>query len=181
MRNATELFIRYRSTIGILSLIVLLYYSEPVKISILVGFLFMLCGIFFRAWSSGYLNKDRELATDGPYALTRNPLYFGNFLLGLGIAIAGNTIYTYSIFLAYYTLFFPLLMVIEHHRLKKMFGKEYESWAANHNAFFPKLKKVKNFGFNISFYMKNKEYRVIYFSLIIIAVLIVKFILAIRS
>ena len=181
MKNAVEIFIRYRSFVGILCLIVVLYLAEPDAKSIFIGFFLIIGGMFFRSWSSGYINKDNELATSGPYALTRNPLYFGNFILGLGIAVAGNNVYTYIIFFVYYLLFFPFLMVIEHKRMKSKFGDDYKKWAKKCNVFFPKIKKIKGMNFNISFYMKNKEYRVLYFSLFVIAVLILKYLRLIRT
>lgn len=169
-----EYFIKYRSSVGIICLVLLLYLAEPSPKSITVGFFFIIAGMFFRAWTSGYLNKDNELATEGPYALTRNPLYFGNFILGLGIAIAGNNIYSYLIFFVFYLVFFPFLMYIEHQRLKNKFGEEYKDWSKKSNSFFPKIKRLKRLDFNISFYMKNKEYRVLFFSLVVIAILVLK-------
>jgi protein-S-isoprenylcysteine O-methyltransferase Ste14 len=137
--------------------------------------------MFFRAWASGYINKDRELATKGPFSLTRNPLYFGNFVLGLGIAISGNNVYSYIIFFGYYLIFFPFLMVLEHGRLKKQFGQKYEEYARKSHSFFPKIKRIKRGEYNISYYMKNKEYRVLYFSLFVIAIMILKVLNLIRS
>jgi len=181
MKNAIEIIIRYRSFVGILCLIALLYLAEPSPSSVAVGFFFILAGTLFRAWASGYINKNTQLATKGPFSLTRNPLYFGNFILGLGIAIAGNNIYTYIIFFAFYLIFFPFLMALEHKRLKENFGETYEKYAAKSHSFFPKLKRTKKGEFNISFYMKNKEYRVLYFSLFVIAVMILKVLKIIRA
>ncbi len=181
MRNPVELFIKYRAFVGILCLIALLYLAEPTPTSIAIGFFLSIAGMFFRAWASGYINKDTQLATKGPYSLTRNPLYFGNFILGLGIAVAGDNIYSYAIFLAYYFLFFPFLMIREHKRLKKKFSAEYETWAKDSHSFFPKFKKVKGRDFNISFYMQNKEYRVLYFSLFTFAIMILKVLKNIRT
>ena len=181
MKNLTEIIIRYRSTVGIICLFAVLYLATPSAGSITLGFFFIIVGVLFRAWSSGHINKDNELAIDGPYALTRNPLYFGNFVLGFGIAIAGNSIYTYLIFFIFFLLFFPFLMVIEHKRLKKKFGKKYEEWSKKSNSFFPKIKKIKDFDFNIAFYMKNREYRVLLFSFMVLAVLILKFLRLIRT
>lgn len=180
MKSIVEYFIKYRSFIGIVGLITLLYLSEPSPKSVAIGFFLIVTGMFFRAWAAGYINKDDELATRGPYELTRNPLYFGNFVLGLGIAIAGNNIYSYLIFFLYYLMFFPLLMIIEHNRLKNKFGQKYDNWSRNSNSFFPKIKRSKKMGFNISYYMKNREYRVLYFSLIVIAVFILKVLKIIR-
>lgn len=175
MMNPVELLIRYRSTVGIACLVVVLWLATPTAISILVGFFLIIIGMFFRGWSSGYINKDRELATEGPYALTRNPLYFGNLVLGSGIAVSGNNLYTYSIFIGYYLFFFSFLILLERKRLKKRFGCQYDEWAKRANLFFPKIKKLNKTGFNISFYMKNREYRVLYFSLLVVVVLIVKY------
>lgn len=180
MKNIIEIIIKYRSFVGIIGLMAILYLAEPGPKSLSIGFFFIIAGMFFRGWASGYIDKDVKLATRGPFDLTRNPLYFGNFILGAGLAIAANNLYCYVIFLVYYLLFFPFLMVIEHRRLKEKFGEEYEEWAKNSNSFFPKIKRLKNLGFNISYYMKNKEYRVLYFSLFIVAILILKVLRIIR-
>ena len=180
MKNVVEIFIKWRSSVGIVCMMAVLYFAHPVAQSIFIGFFFIIAGMFFRAWSSGFILKDEELATKGPYSLTRNPLYFGNFVMGLGFAVAGNNIYTYLIFFLYYLLFFPFLMVIEHRRMKKKFGAAYDKWAKKSHSFFPKIKKIDNVGFNISYYMKNKEYRVLYFSLFFVAILILKYLRIIR-
>ena len=174
MKNFIEIIIKYRAFVGIISLIAILYLSEPSPPSVAIGFFLILAGMFFRAWAAGYISKDTVLATKGPYSLTRNPLYFGNFVLGIGIAVSGNNLYSYAIFFGYYLLFFPFLMALEHRRLRKQFGEQYVEWSQKSHSFFPKLKKVKERDFNISYYMKNKEYRVLYFSLFIIAVMILK-------
>ena len=90
MSQLTEKLIKYRSFIGFLCLVAMLLLATPTARSIFGGFLLMMAGMFFRAWSSGYINKDKELATEGPYSLTRNPLYFGSLILGSGIAVACN-------------------------------------------------------------------------------------------
>jgi len=175
MSQVTEKLIKYRSFIGTLCLLAILWLAAPDARSIFSGFLLMMAGMFFRAWSSGYINKDKELATEGPYSLTRNPLYFGNLILGSGIAVASNNVIGYVIFIVYYFTFFTFLIAIERKRMRKRFGQRYEVWAKEANLFFPKIKKIKKFNFNIAYYMKNREYRVLFFSLFVTAVLIIKF------
>jgi protein-S-isoprenylcysteine O-methyltransferase Ste14 len=51
------------------------------------GLLCVFLGLAVRSWSAGFLIKDEKLTTDGPYALIRNPLYFGSFLLALGFSL----------------------------------------------------------------------------------------------
>lgn len=175
MHNATETLIKYRSLAGIIVLVVVLALAAPDVRSIVAGFFLMMLGMFFRAWSSGYIDKDRELATQGPYALTRNPLYFGNFLIACGIAAASNRWLTALICAAYYVFFFTFLIAVERRRMRARFGARYDEWARGANLFFPRLKRVGMAGFNIALYMKNREYRVLFYSLFVIAVLVVKF------
>jgi len=181
MRRPVELIVKYRASVGLLCLIAVLIVARPNARSIFIGFLFILLGVFFRAWAAGYIDKNRELATEGPYALTRNPLYFGNFVLGLGIAIASNHRVGYLIFLVFFVSFFTFLILLERKRMKAKFGPVYEEWAKTTGLFFPRIRRIKKFDFNISYYMKNREYRVLYFSLFVIAVLIVKFLLGFHA
>ncbi len=179
MRNATETLIKYRSLVGIIALIVVLVLAKPDVRSIVIGFFVMMLGMFFRAWSSGYIDKDRELATGGPYSLTRNPLYFGNLLIGAGIAVASNHWLTALICAVYYVFFFSFLIAVERKRMKARFGARYEAWAREANLFFPRIKRIKDGDFDIALYMKNREYRVLFYSLFVTVVLVVRFLMGI--
>jgi protein-S-isoprenylcysteine O-methyltransferase Ste14 len=48
----------------------------------------VLPGLWLRAYASGYVKKNQELATTGPYAYTRNPLYLGSMMMAAGFAVA---------------------------------------------------------------------------------------------
>ena len=50
-------------------------------------------GLLLRAWAAGCLAKNQRLATGGPYAFTRNPLYIGTLLVALGLTIAARNPY----------------------------------------------------------------------------------------
>lgn len=181
MNKAIELIIRFRSTIGTACLTAILIIATPNARSISIGFFLTVLGMFFRGWSSGYINKNEQLACQGPYALTRNPLYFGSFLIGSGIAVAANNLPSTIIFIAYFLLFFPILIFVERKRMKSLFPEQYTQLARTSNLFIPKLKRIDSRNFNIAFYFKNKEYRVLYFSLIVIAVLIIKYLIQIGN
>lgn len=45
-------------------------------------------GLWLRGYASGYVKKNQELTTTGPYAYTRNPLYLGSILIAAGFAAA---------------------------------------------------------------------------------------------
>src|SRR6202044_299733 len=48
-------------------------------------------GLLIRALASGHVRKNESLAASGPYAYTRNPLYLGSLLMGLGFAVAAQS------------------------------------------------------------------------------------------
>ncbi len=177
MRSATELLIKYRSFVGIVLLLAVLWLAQPTPTSIFIGFFIMMVGMFFRGWSSGYINKDIDLATEGPYQLTRNPLYFGNLILGTGLVVCSNNRWATLIFALYFLFFFTFLIAIERRRMRHRFGARYDAWAREANLFFPRFRKIKGSNFNISYYMKNREYRVFCFSLLVVAALIIKYLM----
>ncbi len=179
--NLTEFLIRYRAATATICLFAVLIIAVPTAFSIFSGFIFILSGVFFRAWASGHIAKDKELATKGPYSLMRNPLYFGSVLIGIGIALAANHLYGWIITISYFLFFYTFIMIVEHKRLLKLFSQEYRQWAKQTGVFFPKFKKISENAFDIALYMKNREYRVFIFALFVVAVLIVKFLLMISQ
>ena len=61
--------------------------ARPRPWSLLAGLALGLVGEAIRIWASGHIEKTRVLATGGPYAHTRNPLYLGSTLMAAGIAL----------------------------------------------------------------------------------------------
>ena len=49
-----------------------------------VSLVLIFAGLAVRTWAAGTLRKQQQLATTGPYALVRHPLYFGSFLMMVG-------------------------------------------------------------------------------------------------
>lgn len=64
--------------------LLLIAFAEPSAGSIGYGWALVILGSLWRLWSAGYLVKNTELITAGPYALMRHPLYFG-----MGLVITG--------------------------------------------------------------------------------------------
>lgn len=86
----------------------------------------ILLGEGIRTWSSGYLEKNRVLQTQGPYSLTRNPLYVGNFLIGLGFALIGNSLLGGVVLIGGFLLIYTATILEEEGYLAKCFGEAYE-------------------------------------------------------
>ncbi len=60
----------------------------PLPAAVAASLLLVLPGLWLRAYASGYVKKNQELAQTGPYAYTRNPLYLGSMLMAAGFAVA---------------------------------------------------------------------------------------------
>src|SRR5579863_10784820 len=65
-----------------------LWRHQPHLTSIAWSLLLVLPGLWLRGYASGYVKKNKELTTTGPYAWTRNPLYLGSTLMAAGFAVA---------------------------------------------------------------------------------------------
>lgn len=102
-----------------------------------------LLGVLMRVLSMGYLLKKEELATAGPYARTRNPLYVGTWLIGCGLAL--NTAWPFNVGLfAAFNLMFALVyraqIGIEEEMLASIYGEAYADYRKHVPRFFPRLK-----------------------------------------
>ncbi len=58
-----------------------------------IGAVIAAFGLIVRGAAAGYLRKDQQLATGGPYSRTRNPLYLGSALLAAGFIVAGHSVW----------------------------------------------------------------------------------------
>jgi protein-S-isoprenylcysteine O-methyltransferase Ste14 len=117
----------------------------------IAGVFLMLLGIAFRMYTAGYLsgahtttsiNAD-HICTSGPFAYIRNPLYLGNFVIGLSLAIAFNEWYGYLVFAIHYVTAYSILIPYEEKFLADKFGETFTEYCAHSRRFFPKLKPFK--------------------------------------
>lgn len=106
------------------------------------GIALFLSGYFLRIAARGYkakLNPDgKALVTKGPYALTRNPMYLGTLLIGLGIILLILRWYAAFIFLVVYLSIYIPQIKKEEKNLNGLFAKSFSEYCANTPRFFPK-------------------------------------------
>jgi protein-S-isoprenylcysteine O-methyltransferase Ste14 len=65
-----------------------LWRRAPRAAAVVWSLALVLPGLWLRGYAAGYVKKNRELTTTGPYAHTRNPLYLGSMLMAAGFALA---------------------------------------------------------------------------------------------
>jgi protein-S-isoprenylcysteine O-methyltransferase Ste14 len=123
---------------GWLAGLLLLALARPSPATLLLGAGLAAAGEAVRIWASGHIEKTRRLATGGPYAHTRNPLYVGSALLGLGLAAATASPWVLAAVAAYFAAFYPPVIREESAFLREKFGAEYAAWAEEVPAFLPR-------------------------------------------
>lgn len=108
-----------------------------------------LAGLALRAATVGFVpartsgrNTRRQVAeslnTLGMYSVVRHPLYVGNFLIGLGIAMFPHDGWLVAIYVLLFALYYERIMFAEEEFLRERFGDEFEQWARRTPAFVPR-------------------------------------------
>jgi protein-S-isoprenylcysteine O-methyltransferase Ste14 len=160
--NLRFLIQRLRVPIGFFTAILFVVFSRPTWKSLAVGVPIALCGALVRAWASGHLRKNAELAMSGPYAFTRNPLYFGSFVMALGCALCGGGLWLGLWLMAFFLMVYLPVMRAEADYMRRLFAGDYENWAANVPLFIPRATPYRNKGaqrFDPRQYLLHREYR----------------------
>ncbi|MCW8936286.1 MAG: isoprenylcysteine carboxylmethyltransferase family protein [Gammaproteobacteria bacterium] len=103
----------------------------------IVGGAIAAVGELIRMWASGYVMKNKELATTGPYAYVRHPLYVGNILLLVGFSIASTQWWSFVLMAGLLAFYYPPTISYEDNKLRGIFGEEWEAWSKNVNALIP--------------------------------------------
>jgi protein-S-isoprenylcysteine O-methyltransferase Ste14 len=114
-----------------------LIFARPTPLTLAVGGVIALIGVVVRAWASGHISKNERLATSGPYAHTRNPLYFGSFLIAAGFAVAWHWALLLLV-VAFFVLIYAPTMQRERANIAGRFPEDYEAYALNVPAFVPR-------------------------------------------
>jgi len=91
---------RLRVPSGFLIVVVFAWFSRPTALSLEIGVAISLLGLALRAWAAGCLAKNQQLATAGPYAYTRNPLYLGTLMVAAGLSVAARSVGLGALFAA---------------------------------------------------------------------------------
>ncbi len=143
-------------------LIPMLLLSRPTWSWILIGAAVAASGLVLRAWASGCVRKNEELATEGPYAYVRNPLYLGSFMLGIGLSLSSGLPWFLAIFVLYYLSCYVPLMNVEDEGLRQRFLGRYEKYRQAVPAFIPRLSPFKKGAadrpFDWALYLRHREY-----------------------
>ncbi|MCP2501709.1 MAG: isoprenylcysteine carboxylmethyltransferase family protein [Deltaproteobacteria bacterium] len=98
-----------------------------------------------RMWCSLYIAgyKTSKLITEGPYSMTRNPLYFFSFLGTIGVGLATETILFTVVMLVAFAIYYPLVIRSEERKLLAIHHEEFTAYVEKTPRFFPKFSALK--------------------------------------
>jgi protein-S-isoprenylcysteine O-methyltransferase Ste14 len=150
---------RVRVPLGFVFAILYFWLARPTVRSMLIGAALVIPGLVIRAVASGQLKKNEQLATGGPYAYTRNPLYLGSLILAIGFALASRSWWIGAgIVVLFFAIYLPVIRA-EEVFLRERFP-EFEQYSRQVPRLFPRLSPtVKNSGaFSWDLYWQHREY-----------------------
>lgn len=109
------------------------------------GYLLLQMSALGRIWASAHIDgrKSKQLVTQGPFSITRNPLYVFSFLgfLGAGLAFVSLTIAA-ALVLIFFLLHWPTILA-EEKNLYAVFGEEYQRYVNRVPRFMPRSLQVE--------------------------------------
>jgi len=164
MKAASNFWMRWRVRIGYPVALIYLVLARPTPLLLAIGAVVGAAGLAIRAWAAGHLRKHQALATTGPYAYTRNPLYFGSVILAAGFMVAGGSLWSGIVVAAYIAAFYPAVMKREESELRAHYGEKFSEYASTVPLFWPARKPARcdagcaGAKFCGELYRRNREY-----------------------
>lgn len=191
MNKIGNLLFKFRSYTPLPFVFLMILFMNPTLSSIFTGFLILIIGESIRIWSVSYAGSETRttsgvggsnLVTQGPYAIIRNPLYWGNIMMYAGIGIMSNALYPFLLIIAvfYFTFQYYLIIFNEEDYLRKTYKENFEIYCKHVKRFLPLPKSLpveikSNMKFDLRDGLKSEK-RSIQAAVIISFIILLKFI-----
>lgn len=171
---------RVRVPLGFAFSVFYFWLARPSIPSLIGGGIVALLGVWIRAYASGYVNKNESLACTGPYAHTRNPLYLGSVVIGVGFAIAAMNVWIAIAMLAMYVAIYVPVIRGEEAFLTSRFP-EFATYMRSVPRLLPRVTPARlgtggTGAFSRELYLKHREYNAFIGTVAMLIVLVVKLI-----
>ncbi len=152
---------RIRVPLGFAFAILYFWLARPSWSSLAFGALLIVPGLVVRALASGHVRKNEALATSGPYAHTRNPLYLGSLLIGVGFAVAARSWWVGLVLLVMFIAIYLPVIRNEEEFLRGRFP-EFDEYARSVPRMLPRITPAPSGdaggGFSMELYLKHREW-----------------------
>jgi protein-S-isoprenylcysteine O-methyltransferase Ste14 len=170
---------RIRVPLGFLFAVFYFWLARPSWRSLMLGAMVVVPGLVIRALASGHVRKNEALATSGPYAYTRNPLYLGSMVIGLGFCVAARSWWIgVALVVMFLAIYLPVIRD-EEAFLRRTFPG-FEEYARRVPRLMPRLTHGSNARaeasarFSVDLYLKHREYNALLGALGMMAALVAK-------
>ncbi|MBI2815475.1 MAG: isoprenylcysteine carboxylmethyltransferase family protein [Acidobacteria bacterium] len=178
-RSYSDIAARIRVPAGFFLGLLYIVFARPTRDGLFWGTLIAMTGLTVRAAAAGYLAKNQSLATGGPYAYIRHPLYLGSMLAGIGYCIAGGRWWFFVLlFLFLGAIYWPVIRREELH-LSRLFAEDHGPYARTVPFLLPRFsawptERRNPSRFRWALYLKNHEYRAFFAFVAIVFILLIK-------
>ena len=173
---------RVRVPLGFVFAGVFLWLARPSAASMAWSLVLVGPGVWVRAYASGYVKKNRELTTTGPYAHTRNPLYLGSMMIAFGFAAASRSWWIAGLLALLFAAVYAPVIRGEEEYLRAAFAG-FDDYARRVPRLLPRLTAAAgpatgggapDGGFSPALYRKHREYNALVGAMAIYAALAVR-------
>jgi protein-S-isoprenylcysteine O-methyltransferase Ste14 len=166
---------RIRVPLGFLFAVFYLWRARPTWQSLALGGAIATLGVFLRAMASGHVEKNQQLATTGPYAHSRNPLYLGSIIIAIGFAIASRDVWVATGILFFFAIIYVPVIRSEEAFLRQHFA-EYPSYMQRVPRLLPRSLWFSGLtsDFSRELYLAHREYNAFIGAAAMLAALVVK-------
>lgn len=152
---------RIRVPLGFVFAVLYFWLARPTWRFLALGAVLIVPGLLIRALASGHVRKNEALATTGPYAYTRNPLYLGSLLMGIGFAVAARSWWVGVVLVVmFFAIYLPVIRG-EEKFLREKFA-EFDQYARQVPRMFPRITPAggrhEGGGFSMELYLKHREW-----------------------
>jgi protein-S-isoprenylcysteine O-methyltransferase Ste14 len=172
---------RSRVPLGFVFAAAYFWFARPTWTSLGAGFAVETVGVIVRALDSGHIRKNAALATTGPYAYTRNPLYLGSIIIAIGFIIAARNVWIGVAALAMFAFIYLPVIAAEEKYLRSTFS-DYDRYASKVPRFLPRLTPYQadagaddgTSQFSSALYLRHREYNAALGSILMLGALLLK-------
>ena len=165
---------RIRVPLGFAFAVLYLWLATPSLAMIAAGSILVAAGLTIRAVASGQLKKNETLATSGPYSYTRNPLYMGSILIGIGFAVAARSIWIWILLVVIFTVIYVPVIRSEEAFLRSQFP-DFELYASRVPRLAPRWSgESLTANFSPALYIKHREYNALIGAVLMMLAITVK-------
>ena len=152
---------RIRVPMGFVFAAVFLWLARPTGLTLALSLLLVVPGLWLRGYAAGYVRKNAELTTTGPYAHTRNPLYLGSLAIAFGFAAAAASWWIFvSLAVLFAAIYIPTIQGEESYLRAHFAG--FDAYAAAVPRLLPRLTPApataERGSFSAALYKHHREY-----------------------